>query len=154
MKSLRSFLRAPMTSKVMALEAALLLLVARLLVLYVPLRHWRRRLTTAEPASSPEPLPFLAWRIARIIRRTAAWVPFKAVCLPQAMAGQWMLRWRRIPSRLTFGARQQPDETAETGLQFHAWLSVGGKCILGGQELGTYTALPPFDEMGLDASAS
>lgn len=154
MKSLRSFLRAPMTSKVMALEAALLLLIARLLVLYVPLRHWRRQLTTAEPASSPERPPFLARRIARIIHRVAAWVPFKAVCLPQAMAGQWMLRRRGIPSRLSFGARQEPHETAKIGLQFHAWLSVGGKCILGGQELATYTALPPFDEMGLDASAS
>ena len=154
MKSLWSFLRAPATSKAMALEAALLLLIARLLVLYVPLRHWRHRLTTAEEASSLARPPFVAWKVARIIRRVAAWVPFRAVCLPQAMAAQWMLRRRRIPSRLSFGARREPSETAAVGLEFHAWLSVGGKCILGGQEVGTYAALPPFDEIGLDASAS
>lgn len=154
MKALRSFLRAPASSKVMALEAALLLFISRLLVLYVPLRHWRHRLITAAPASSPERPPFIAWRVARIVPRVAAWMPFKAVCLPQAMAAQWMLRRRGVPSHLSFGARREREETAAIGLEFHAWLTVGGKCMLGWQEVETYSTLPPFDEIGLDASAS
>ena len=152
MKSLRSFLRSPTSSKAMALEAALLLLLARLLVLYVPMRHWRHRLTTSEPATCPAQPPFMAWKVVRIVRRVAAHVPFQAVCLPQAMAAQWMLRRRDLPSRMSFGARRGRDAAAANDLEFHAWLNVGGKCILGGQEVATYSALPPFDEINLDAN--
>lgn len=152
MKSLWSFLRSPASSKAMALEAALLLLIARLLVLYVPMRHWRHRLASAEPANSPARPPFMAWKVARIVSRVAAHVPFQAVCLPQAMAAQWMLRRRGTPSHMSFGARRERNEAAAKDLEFHAWLNVGGKCILGGQELATYSALPPFDEANIDAN--
>ena len=134
------------------LKAALLLLIARLLVLYVPMRHWRHRLASAEPANSPARPPFMAWKVARIVSRVAAHVPFQAVCLPQAMAAQWMLRRRGTPSHMSFGARRERNEAAAKDLEFHAWLNVGGKCILGGQELATYSALPPFDEANIDAN--
>lgn len=190
---LRSFLRAPFTVKVMALEAALLLLLARLLVKHVPMRHWRRWLTTADgraaatepmagacevfvrsgsetpafpragPPRSPPSPPHeasagavrravsirrgpgrrLAHRVARIVRGVARRPPpFRAVCLPQAMAAQWMLRRRRMESCLSLGARRKAEDE---GLEFHAWLTVAGECLLGGQEVETYTVLPPFD---------
>ena len=190
-KAVRGFVRAPVASKAMALEGALFLLLARLLVKYVPMRHWRHRLATAEepapageaPADSdvafsprdpqapqsagghlpqaPEseapagarqpgraapvgcaPALRLPRRAAHIVRRVARHVPFPAVCLPQAMALQWMLRRRGIGSRLIFGARRKANGT---GLDFHAWLTVGGKCVIGGGELETYTEIPPFD---------
>ena len=174
LKALRAFTRAPVAVKAMALEAALFLLLAWLLVKYVPMRHWRHRLATAEdpaPAGGPpanphaaaslgdpeEPEPSggslprtperrLPRRAARVVRRVARHVPFPAVCLPQAMTLQWMLRRRGVKSGLVFGARRKAQDT---GLDFHAWLTVGGECVIGGGEIGTYTALPPFDDVGL-----
>ena len=166
MKAVRAFVRAPVAAKAMALEAALFLLLARLLVKYVPMRHWRRRLVTAqEPADppaalsadgpgEPEPagglLPRAPQRrpsrkVAHIVRTVARHVPFPAVCLPQAMALQWMLRRRGVESRLILGARRK---AGGMGLDFHAWLTVGGKCVIGGGEIETYVTLPPFDGIG------
>ena len=172
-KAVRAFVRAPVAAKAMALEAALFLLLARMLVAHVPMRHWRRWLVTAEgPASAGRPSadPHVAFsagdperpapagehpartpqqrlprRVARIVRRVARHVPFPAVCLPQAMALQWMLRRRGIASRLFFGARRKAQDP---GLDFHAWLTVGGECVIGGGEVETYTALPPFEGIG------
>ena len=173
LKAIRAFTRAPAAAKAMALEATLFLLLARLLVRYVPMRHWRHRLATAEdlaPAGEPpanphaavssdgpeEPEPAggclprapqrrLPRRMARVVQRVARHVPFPAVCLPQAMALQWMLRRRGVESRLVFGARRKAQSTE---LDFHAWLTVGGECVIGGDEIGTYAVLPPFDGIG------
>lgn len=57
------------------------------------------------------------------------------------MAAQWLLRRRRIPSRLTFGVRRGgPPGRA---LEFHAWLTVAGKPVVGGAGAETFTPLPP-----------
>lgn len=151
------FFRAPVRLKTMALEAALFLLLARLLVKYVPMRRWRHRLTTAEEAERGGLQPEgrrLARKVARVVRRVARHVPFPAMCLPQAMAAQWMLRRRGIPSRLFFGARRRlrPESAPHTdgsasGMDFHAWLTIGNDCVLGGAERDTYVALPPIDNV-------
>ena len=123
------------------LEAAVLLAVARLLVKHVPMRHWRAWLTTADaPLAAPRHV--VAHTIARSVRSVARRRPLRAVCLPQAMAGQWMLRRRGVASRLWFGVRKGADAD---GLEYHAWLTVDGECVLGGGEIDTFTALPPFD---------
>ena len=150
-----AFVRAPVAVKVMALEAVPLLLLARLLVKYVPMRRWRHRLSTAEEPGGPPPEGRrLGRKVARVVRRVARHVPFRAVCLPQAMSAQWMLRRRGIPSRLFFGARRRlrpetahPEDGLASGMDFHAWLTVGGACVLGGVERDTYVALPPFDNV-------
>ena len=79
------------------------------------------------------------------MRRVAGHVPFPAVCLPQAMALQWMLRRRGVSSRLVFGTRRKAQDS---GLDFHAWLTVGGECVIGAGEVETYAALPPFGGIG------
>ena len=150
-----AFVRAPVAVKVMALEAVPLLLLARLLVKYVPMRRWRHRLSTVEePVGPPPEGRRLGRKVARVVRRVARHVPFRAVCLPQAMAAQWMLRRRGIPSRLFFGARRRlrpetvlPEDGLASGMDFHAWLTVGDACVLGGAEHDTYVALPPFDNV-------
>lgn len=150
-KAVRAFVRAPAAARAMGLEAALFLLLARLLVKYVPMRYWRRRLVTArEPESTGVPPPHapdrrLPRRVARVVRRAAHHVPFPAVCLPQAMTLQWMLRRRGVGSCLVLGARRKAHCP---GLDFHAWLTVGGECVIGQSEIETYVALPPFDGIG------
>lgn len=166
----RSRWQAFVDSRLLALEAALLLALARFLVKHVPFRRWRGWLTSAEPAGLPGAA---GWRlpsvvhVARVVPRAAAMVPFEAVCLPQAMAGQWMLRRRGVPSRLSLGARRraaaaggeppaQPsrrriarrsisdDSRSGSGTDYHAWLCVDGRCVIGGP-VDSYVRLPPFD---------
>ena len=107
-----ALLRASGPVRRMALEAVVLLALARALVSYVPMRRWRRHLNTEPPAeghdgdAKAEADRALGREIGRVVRKVASCMPFRAVCLPQAMAAQWMLRRRRISSRLIFGVRR------------------------------------------------
>ena len=142
MKTLLAFVRLPAASRTQAIEALVLLLFARALVAGVPMRRWRHHVTTTPPgaAGSDSAIPGDALSRARglcqIVRKVARRAPFRAVCFPQAMAAQWMLRRRGIPSRLVFGARQSVDAEVE----FHAWLRVGAETVLGGEEKATWSA--------------
>ena len=183
MKAVAAFFRASAATRAQALEALLLLLLARLLVAHVPMRRWRRLLNTSvaaargdggaggarsdgEPAGADTPglerrggfaamgsrdvagrrdeqaearerarAMRTARRVTGIVRKVTAHAPFRAVCLPRAMAAQWMLRRRGVRSRLDFGVRRSEDDT----LEFHAWLSVAGETVMGGREAGRYT---------------
>ena len=126
------------------LEAAVWLGLARLLVKHVPMRYWRAWLTTADtPIATPRHA--LARAIARTVRSVARRWPLNAVCLPQAMAGQWMLRRRGVASRLWFGVCKAKAADGAAKLEYHAWLTVGDECVLGGGALENYAVLPPFD---------
>ena len=145
MRTLLAFVRLPTAARAQAIEALVLLLCARALVAGVPMRRWRQRVATTPPgiAESDSAIPGdgldRVRGLCQIVRKVARRAPFRAVCLPQAMAAQWMLRRRGIPSRLVFGARRRSD--AE--LEFHAWLSVGAETVLGGEEQATWSAFEP-----------
>ena len=146
LSGLASFLRLPAATKAMAVEAAVLLVLARCLVAYVPLRRWRSRIATAPQERLP--VPALVRRVSWVVGRVADAVPFAAVCLPQAMAAQWMLRRRGVASQLTMGVRPEavsPKRGSAPRLAYHAWLQVGGQCVIGGRGIETYSAFPPFE---------
>lgn len=148
------FARASGSTKAMAVEAAALLLLARLLVKYVPFGRYKKWMVTGEEivargladgesatAARPPIRPTeraVPRKVGRVVRDVAERVPFEAVCLPQAMAAQWMLRRRGLSSRLVIGARRRPGED----LELHAWLLSDGKGVVGHQEAETYAAFP------------
>ena len=139
MKTLLTFVRLPAATRTQAVEAVLLLLLARMLVARIPMRRWRDRVDTALATAAPDaPIPERPLRrardLCRIVHKVALRAPFRAVCLPQAMAAHWMLHRRGIPSRLVFGARRN----AGAGLEFHAWLRAGGEIVLGGEERASW----------------
>lgn len=145
MKTVRACFRLPPATRMLALEAALGILLARMLVARVPLRYWRHRLETA-----PQPLPVpanragaqlkLARELSRIVRRTARHAPFRALCLPRAIAAQWMLRRRGVRSRLVFGVRR--SAAPDPALEFHAWLIAAGEIVMGARGADTCSPLP------------
>ena len=145
--TLAAFWRLPPATRRMALEAAVLLALSRALVRYVPLRHWRSCLDTSAPpgrcatAAGSSGTESGSRAVGWVVRRVARRLPFDARCLPQAVAAQWMLRRRRIPSQLRLGAR---DGTGPD-MEMHAWLLVDGEAVVGGENAETYTPLPPFD---------
>ena len=55
------------------------------------------------------------------------YVPFKAVCLPQAMAARIMLGRRGVASVLHFGAAKGKDRPIDA----HAWLDAAGVEVTG-----------------------
>jgi len=127
-------------------EAAVWLLAARLALVFVPFPRLARRMgafvppSDARVASAAAPTTPDQAQIARqvswAVRRAAAHVPFKAVCLPQAMAGQIMLKRRGVASAMHFGAAKRPDK-----LDAHAWLDAAGVKVTG------YPVGPGFTEI-------
>lgn len=148
-------MRASNSTKAMAVEAATLLLLARLVVKYVPFGRYKKWMVTGEetvagglpdgnpqlPARPPWIRPTehaVARKVGRAVRDVAERVPFEAVCLPQAMAAQWMLRRRGLSSRLVIGVRRRPGKD----LELHAWLLSDGRGVVGHEEAETYAAFP------------
>jgi hypothetical protein len=61
------------------------------------------------------------------VTRAARYVPFKAVCLPQAMAARVMLARRGVASIMHFGAARGREKP----LDAHAWLDAAGIEVTG-----------------------
>lgn len=118
-------------------EAAGWLLLARLALVFVPFPVIARRLGAFVPPTDPRVAAAaaaadaadaaLAREISWAVTRGAAHVPFKAVCLPQAMAARIMLRRRGIASVMHFGAAIGRDKP----LDAHAWLDAAGVKVTG-----------------------
>ena len=81
-----------------------------------PLRATRRG---APPRSRAE----IGWAVTRAAR----YVPFRAVCLPQAMAARVMLRRRGVASVMHFGAAKGEAKPFDA----HAWLDAAGVEVTG-----------------------
>lgn len=81
-------------------------------------------------------------RTARLIgwavRTAAPWMPFRSVCLQQAMAAHAMLKRRGISSVMHFGA----GKSKEKPIDAHAWLDAAGVKVTG------YPIAPNLREIG------
>lgn len=116
-------------------EAVACLLVARLAVVMLPFPTLARRLGRFVPPDEARRLgnratareSQAAAEVGWAVTRAARYVPFKAVCLPQAMAAQGMLRRRGIASVMHFGASKGEAKP----LDAHAWLDAAGVEVTG-----------------------
>ena len=116
-------------------EAVLCLLLARLALVFIPFPSLARRLGrfvppeearrfAAEPTARHARLAAdIGWAVTRAARN----VPFRAVCLPQAMAARVMLERRGISSTMHFGAAK----STKTAFDAHAWLDAAGVEVTG-----------------------
>ena len=114
-------------------EAVLCLLLAWLALIFVPFPKLARRLGRFVPpdearrlaAAPAAPQVQLAADVGWAVTRAARYVPFRAVCLPQAMAARLMLA--RLTSTMHFGAARGEDRP----LDAHAWLDAAGVEVTG-----------------------
>jgi hypothetical protein len=118
-------------------EAVGFLLAARLALIFVPFPRLARHLGSFVPPTDPradagrtmagleqtESAKAVSWAVTRAAR----YVPFNAVCLPQAMAAQVMLKRRGIKSVMHFGAGRGDDKPIDA----HAWLDAAGVEVTG-----------------------
>jgi hypothetical protein len=118
-------------------EAAFWLLAARLALVLAPFPIIARRLGAFVPPSDPRVAQVaapttpdeaeLARLVSWAVTRGAAHVPFKAVCLPQAMAARIMLKRRGVASAMHFGAAKGEEKPIDA----HAWLDAAGVKVTG-----------------------
>jgi len=134
---LRRFAEVGPRRRALILEAAFWLLVARVALLIVPFPRLARRIgdfvapsdervTRAWQGCSADDA-LVAEEIGWATVAAARHVPFKAVCLPQAMAARIMLRRRGVASVLHFGAAKGKEKAIDA----HAWLDAAGVEVTG-----------------------
>ena len=112
--------------------ALVLLGCARLVIAALPLRAYRswlgRQAAVGDSTGGDDPR---ARAIGRSVRATAAIMPWRADCLPQAMAATAMLRAARIPYRLSIGWPKRANSVEDQPMQAHAWVEAGGRIVTG-----------------------
>ena len=136
-RKLRRFAQIGRSARGLTIEAAAWLLLARLALIFVPFPLLARRLGTfvtptdvravqAGSRRQGEPAR-IAEEVGWAVSRSARYVPFKAVCLPQAIAARMMLKRRGVESVLYFGGAKGQDMPFDT----HAWLRAAGVDVTG-----------------------
>lgn len=120
-------------------EAIACLAVARALIALVPFRYWRKSLgslSAGNHSAQNEGVPELALRIAQAVNRGARYLPLASVCLPRAMAVQWMCARRGYSTELVFGV--QPGGLANGQAALHAWVEYNGVIFIGQDDKHKY----------------
>lgn len=149
---LGAFLRAPAGRRALALEAAAELVRARLVTL-LPARVYTSEFgEMAPPDATPagsDPAPAEAERaavIGRMVEQVAPAMPFRALCLQQAIAVRRMLRRRGVPATVMLGVSRNAADRAEPrkGTAAHAWVAVGGRVVNGNADLERYAVVARF----------
>lgn len=130
----RRYARLPTTRKLLILEAVTWLALSRLALLFVPFRRLAAWFGTVAVPSAPTALSCLSPdQVATVqdvgwaVTRAARYVPFRAVCLPQAIAAKAMLERRDVASVMHFGVAKR----TEGPLAAHAWLDAGSVEVTG-----------------------
>ena len=136
-RKLRRFAEIGGRRRGLLIEAALWLAASRIALLAVPFPALARRLGVFVAPSDERVMLArrgcseddvrLAEEIGWATVSAARHVPFKAVCLPQAMAARIMLRRRGVASVLHFGAAKGREKTIDA----HAWLDAAGVEVTG-----------------------
>ena len=137
--------RRSRAERVLLLEAVFLLGIARLAVLVLPFRwlavtlgrHMKETGAEIEPAVLGP-----ARMIGRAVQSAARNTPWDSVCLPQAVAAQWMLKRRHIKGTLYLGVAK--DKTKTEKLAAHAWLRCGNVILTGREGHRRYTVVSTF----------
>lgn len=122
-------------------ESAFALGAARLAVRAVPFRMLSRVLGR-ETDSPDAPAAAAAHRVSRAIESASRHVPWRSLCLEQALAAKAMLRLRGISNTLYMAVAR------EAALEAHAWLRSGDLCVTGQAEFDRYTIVRRFADKG------
>lgn len=141
---IRTAANMPFADWGMFFEAGLQLVAAAILVRSWPKRRWTQNpLQSASDRIDPREISTetkaTVDRVRRAIARFSQIAPAIFICLPQAVAARRMLKRRGIKSALYCGTRQGGSGEME----FHAWLKVGEKWVVGHCDENSYAVFVP-----------
>lgn len=143
-RKLTTWRALPLSDKVLFVEAAYFLGIARIAVAFIPFKHIAPTIGTL---ISQNELPTetetdaRAIQIAHAIARAVRYTPWKSVCLPQAIAVQRMLERRGLEWNLYLGVAREEEGA---GLKAHAWLQNGSKILCGAAGHQNFTVVSVF----------
>lgn len=120
------FAELPLERKLALLEASILILAAWSFTKLLPYAWWTRLLgpssgdqQVVKPRAGTPDSEVVSWAV----RTAARQFPWDVVCLPQAIAGRWMLVRRNVDSLLCIGVRTARTASRQ-GAEMHAWLAI------------------------------
>jgi len=145
--AVRGFLRAGWFRRLLALEAAWHLVLARLLTLAPPRLYTRAFGMLDGPTGALEqPSAALAEEVGAMVARVAAFMPFRALCLQQSIAVRRMLLRRGLKVSVYLGVSRSRDDRAapELGRAAHAWVEAGGRIVSGAGDLDRFVVVARF----------
>lgn len=146
---IRRLWRVENRRRALAAEAVVYLVAARLSLMFVSFPRLARHLGTLVSPSDPRASmtrPYapshtqLAKEVGWAVTSAARYVPFRAVCLPQALAAQAMLRRRGVHSVTHFGAARGTEKPVYA----HAWLDAAGVQVTGFPVAENFTEISCF----------
>ncbi len=132
------------TEKLYHIEAIAWLLFAKTIVLVFPVRRIYKYLGEMNGNVSLQLSNIDSYRADLVkisILRSGRYVPWKSVCLDQAIAAGVMLRFRNIPYRLCLGIK---TDNAARKLAAHAWIECGKRILIGGRESLSFKIILSF----------
>lgn len=136
------FVAIPADDKFLLCEALIALTAASFAIAVLPFR------IVVRLAQGPVANVSVPEQARLILRRRLRWailvgaryLPWRAMCFPQGLAAQWMLRGRGIHSVLHYGAAQH----AQRGLIAHVWVCDGEVAVIGGEAASGVALLAKF----------
>lgn len=144
---LSSFFRIPLRLQGLALEAGWELARARIATSR-PAAHYTRLLGASASDNAPAPAApeqeQAAAEIGAVVERAARWMPFRALCLQQAIATRRMLDRRGLPAVVYLGLARDPAARSAGDEPAHAWVRTGGKVVMGDTDLDRFAVVGTF----------
>lgn len=129
-------------------EACISMFVARVSLAIFPFRQVAKSFGVMVPPNDPRVLAYAdgateeqartARMVSWAVRVSAPHMPFRSVCLQQAMAAHAMLKRRGVVSIMHFGAGKGEQKPIDA----HAWLDAAGVKVTG------YPVAPTLAELG------
>lgn len=140
-KRLGQFARLPAAERADLLEALALCTVVSILLRLLRFSTVAPRLGRHMAESPAHHQGATSGQVARVqwaIATAARYLPWKPVCLPQAVTAQWMLRRRGVPCTLYLGT------DPSSGYDAHAWVRVGAVIVTGGPRQDRFAVVSTF----------
>ncbi len=139
----RKFISLSRREQLLLIEALFHLTLARVIILLLPFRWFSSRLGQAAAESNAElsaAQVMSAAQIGAAVARMSPHTLWDSACLTQAIAAQWMLNRRHIPSTLYLGIEK---ESKQKWLA-HAWVRCGKIILVGANGYTQYTVVSSF----------
>lgn len=151
MPRLADFRRLARSDLWLTLEAVLALSLAAVALRLLPFRwliRWSGALAGKAPCGHTPAHdarhPGLPGRIGKAVERAARHLPLTLLCLPQALAANWMLRRRGVATSLHFGLALCAPPARR--MRAHAWLTADGQAVVGAAGRRAFTEVARFSE--------
>lgn len=125
MQDIRRFSNAPGDVQRLLLQAAMLVLAARVTLSTLPFR-WVRLLASGKPSISTRLAVVPTHQLSWAVRAAARHIP-RATCLTQALAMQRLLAFAGRSADLQIGVAKD----ARSGFEAHAWVECEGDIVVG-----------------------